>query len=434
MNAAITCTGLSKHYQLYGKPADRLKQMLRPARQYFREHHALHDVSLTIQKGETVGLVGCNGSGKSTLLQLIAGILTPSDGSLVVDGRISALLELGAGFNPDFTGHENIYLNASVLGLSHQEIKANYASIIEFSGLSTDIIQQPIRTYSSGMIVRLAFAIAVATDPDILIVDEALAVGDEAFQRKCFARIRDLQTHGKTILFVSHAARMVTDLCDRAIWLHQGETVLDGTPKDVMAAYHKFSYAPSDLQTELLATYRRGEEPAEENVSSLHDPAMLPETRISYAEKGAKITDVFLKDQAGKKVNIIRSGDTVSLHYTVLASADAEEARLGFQIKTIQGQDLGGSSVPLEEIHKSPAIKNGDEIHITFQLDMHLREGTFFVNCGCSGVVDGQRTFLHRIHDAIMFKVLPREGIRANGLVDLNPKASISIAAEKAEK
>jgi len=237
---AIRAQQLGKAFQLYDRPIDRLKQMLmRGRRRYYKEFAALHDVSFELRKGEVLGLVGRNGAGKSTLLQLICGTLTPSTGHVTVNGRIAALLELGAGFNPDFTGKENIYLNASILGLSKAEIDARYDDIVEFSGIS-DFIHQPVKTYSSGMYVRLAFSIATSVDPDILVIDEALSVGDGAFARKSFDRIMRLKEKGATILFCSHSIYQIEALCTRALWLEKGAVQLIGDPATVVAGYQAF--------------------------------------------------------------------------------------------------------------------------------------------------------------------------------------------------
>lgn len=241
---AIDVHQLSKCYSLYNHPQDRLKQFLWPhrwlgIRQYYRELWALRNINLSIRKGEVVGIVGQNGSGKSTLLQAICGTLTPTHGQVSVNGRIAALLELGAGFNPEFTGRENIVMNATILGLSQSEIEQKIDSIIDFSGVQ-DFIDQPVKTYSSGMYVRLAFSVAISVDPDILVIDEALSVGDGAFARKSFLRIMEMRDAGKTILFCSHSLFQVESLCARAIWVNQGEIMMDGDSARVVNAYQTF--------------------------------------------------------------------------------------------------------------------------------------------------------------------------------------------------
>lgn len=224
----ISAHGLGKCYQIYNKPQDRLKQTLwRGRRQFYREFWALREISFDVARGETLGLIGKNGSGKSTLLQIIAGTVTPTAGFCEVQGRVAALLELGAGFNPEFTGRENVYMNAAILGLSRQEIDDRYPDIVVFADIG-EFIEQPVKTYSSGMYMRLAFAVAVSVEPDILLVDEALAVGDVRFQAKCMARMRDIQRTGTTVLFVSHSPEQIKRFCQRCLWLDGGRLVLDG--------------------------------------------------------------------------------------------------------------------------------------------------------------------------------------------------------------
>jgi lipopolysaccharide transport system ATP-binding protein len=239
-DVAIQVSHLSKCYEIYERPQDRLLQMLsRGRRQYYKEFWALRDVSFEVKQGETFGIIGRNGSGKSTLLQILAGTLAQTRGEALVKGRIAALLELGSGFNPEFTGRENIYLNASILGLSKAEIDERYGAIVDFSGIA-DFIHQPVKTYSSGMYVRLAFSIATSVDPDILVIDEALSVGDGAFARKSFDRIMRLKEKGATILFCSHSVYQIEALCTRAIWLEKGVVQLMGDPSNVVARYQSF--------------------------------------------------------------------------------------------------------------------------------------------------------------------------------------------------
>lgn len=241
----ISVKNLAKCYQLYNQPQDRLKQFLwRGKRQYFREFWALHDVSIDVMQGEVVGIIGRNGSGKSTLLQLICGTLTPTAGEVVVKGRVAALLELGAGFNPEFTGRENVFMSAAIMGLSHEEIGARFEEIVEFSGIR-DFIDQPVKTYSSGMYVRLAFSVAVSVDPEILVVDEALSVGDGEFSRKSFDRIMAFKKAGKTILFCSHSLYQIEAICSRALWLDHGQIRLQGEAGEVVRAYNDYLASPS---------------------------------------------------------------------------------------------------------------------------------------------------------------------------------------------
>ncbi len=266
---AVKIENVSKCYQIYDLPGDRLKQFFLPRlqhqfgispRRYYQEFWALKDVSFEIRKGEAVGIVGRNGSGKSTLLQLICGTLNPTVGNIQASGRISALLELGSGFNPEFTGRENVYMNGAIVGASHDEVDARFDDIADFADIGP-FMDQPVKTYSSGMVVRLAFSVAINLNPEILVVDEALAVGDELFQRKCFAKIENMRAAGTTILFVSHSAAQTTELCDRAILLDSGCLIMSGVPSRVVPAYQKLLYAPPDariaIRDELREKIRR---------------------------------------------------------------------------------------------------------------------------------------------------------------------------------
>ena len=242
---AISLNNVSKCFKRYDRPVDRLKEVLLPSKNYADVFWALRDINLEIPKGKSVGIVGRNGSGKSTLLQIIAGTLTPTTGKIQVNGRISALLELGSGFNPEFTGRQNVFFNGRLLGLTQKEIENKFDEIAGFADIG-DFIEQPVKTYSSGMFIRLAFAVATSVTPDLLIVDEALSVGDEAFQRKCFARIQSIQGRGGTILFVSHSASSIVELCKYAILISHGEILLSGSPKVIVSKYQKLIYAPAD--------------------------------------------------------------------------------------------------------------------------------------------------------------------------------------------
>lgn len=309
---AIAALNLSKCYQLYAHPADRLKQFLWPhrwlgARQYYRELWALHDINLTIMPGEVVGIVGQNGSGKSTLLQLVCGTLTPTHGNVRVNGRIAALLELGAGFNPEFTGRENVLMSAAIMGLSQSEIADRIEHIIDFSGVR-DFIDQPVKTYSSGMYVRLAFSVAINVDPDILVIDEALSVGDGAFARKSFDRIMRMRDAGKTILFCSHSLFQVESLCARAIWINKGEIVLDGESAQVVSAYQTFLdknawdatlETPAAARTEPASNTQHGSGSARLERIKLHvDDMPVQQAIVTSGESRMMIEVAFTSDPA----------------------------------------------------------------------------------------------------------------------------------------
>ena len=429
---AITITNVKKTYWMYRRPLDRLMQVLFPHRKFHSEVEAVKNVSLEIKKGETVGLVGRNGSGKSTLLQMVCGTLQPTHGTIKTHGRISALLELGAGFDPELSGKENVFLNASILGLSPQEIKAKYSDILEFAGIG-EAIHQPIKTYSSGMSLRLAFAIAVAIDPDILVVDEALAVGDEAFQRKCYARIRDIQHRGGTILLVSHAAGTIMELCNRVVLMEKGEMKAVGMPRVVLNLYHKLIYAPKEKEDEIVSSFLSQVVSMEARTEAEFDPEMLPQSRVEYESHGALIVNPRIENQAGEKVNLLHRGETYCYCYEVDFKIAAKQVRCGMMIKTLSGLELGGASTASNFEQGLAQVQNGEKLTIKFTFQANLFSGVYFLNCGCSGTIGDKMTYLHRIVDAIMFRVVPEGQLAGTGTVDFKIKPEIMRASERKE-
>ena len=427
---AIAARGLAKSYQIYDKPIDRIKQGLwRGKRQFYREFHALKDVSFTIAQGETVGIVGRNGSGKSTLLQLICGTLAPSHGEIDIRGRVAALLELGAGFNPEFTGKENVYLNAAIMGMTNDEIGSRFDRIAVFADIGS-FMDQPVRTYSSGMYVRLAFATAINVEPDILVIDEALSVGDEAFQRKCFSRIQEIKNNGGTILFVSHAASAVVELCDRAILLDAGEILLSGKPKQVITQYHRLIYSPHDkIQAVRDSIQRQSRDPAssEEHIANreekeavdeaFFDPHLIPQSTLEYESRGAMISNPRITTTGGHTVNVLTRGEDYIYSYEVHISQPAWLVRCGTMIKTISGLELGG--LMTHPVGQGEAcIEPGATLTPEFRFRCNLMPGVYFMNAGVAGVRDGEDIFLHRVVDAVMFRVQPEPDITVSGMVD----------------
>jgi len=443
---AITIRDISKCYQIYDKPRDRLLQMIsRGRRTYFREFWALRGVSFDVKRGETVGIVGRNGSGKSTLLQLICGTLNPSSGSIQTYGRIAALLELGSGFNPDFTGRENVYMNATVLGLSKEEIDLRFDDIAAFADIG-EFIEQPVKTYSSGMQIRLAFSVAINVKPEILIVDEALSVGDELFQRKCFSRIESIRAAGATILFVSHSGGTVVELCDRAILLDSGEQLAIGTPKHIIGQYHKLLYSPDDkrndirnkiksanhVQAKSLADGGRQpqeiktEEPTGEKRETF-DPHLKPSSTIEYESHGAYIESPRILTTDDIQVNNLVRGNTYIYIYTVRFADNASDVRFGMMIKTLSGVELGGAATSLiyEEDLKHVAQNSNIEVRFTFKCN--LNAGVYFLNAGVTGNVSGAETYLHRLIDIGMFRVLPETDNLVTGIVDFNCQPNYKV-------
>ena len=464
---SIRVKGLSKRYELYAQPADRLKQMIlprvqravrRPARNYFSEFWAVRGVSFDVRKGETVGIVGRNGSGKSTLLQMICGTLNPTLGTVAVRGRVAALLELGAGFNPEFTGRESVRLSGLLYGLSEQELDTRFDAILDFAEIG-DFIDQPIKTYSSGMYVRLAFSVAINVSPDVLVVDEALSVGDEAFQRKCFARIDAIRDAGATVLFVSHATGTVVELCDRAILLDEGEMIADGTPGFVVPRYHKLLYSPSDkavavreaIKQKSITGNASGELPAiqpkdrcksldgipetvkdveirEVEESAYFDEAMTPRSTVRYQSRGALITVPRIETRMGRQVNVLSPGREYIYTYDVLFQAAAVGVRLGMMIKTITGLELGGAATAPNPA-RGMFVPAGQRLQARFRFRAMLAPGVYFMNAGVTAAEPEGETYLDRIIDVLMFRVTHDADRIATGTVDFHVLPDLSVEA-----
>lgn len=430
----ISARGLSKTYHVYAAPQDRLLQgLFRGRRQRYREVAALADLDFEVARGETVGIVGRNGCGKTTLLQLVAGTLAPTAGAVHVRGLVTGLLELGAGFNPEFSGIENVYLYAAIMGLSRSETDERLTSITDFADIG-EFVHHPVKTYSSGMYMRLAFATAIHGNPDILVIDEALAVGDEAFQRKCFARLEEMKRAGTTLLFVSHSAAAIIELCDRALLLDEGKRLLCAKPKVVISRYQKLLYArPDSLEairddtraldraTEDCAESARHEhsaEPAETPESALFDPGLVPESTVRYPMRGAEIEDVMIVDRWGQQTNVLARGQSYELRLSVRFYIRAEAVKFGMTLSTTTGVELAGimSHSPGDSID---AVEAKSRLIVRFRFCSRLLPGPYFVRVGVVGNEDDEEVFLHRIIDALMFRVRPEAGLPLIGLVDL---------------
>ena len=433
----INVSQVCKNFHIYDTPLDRLIENFIPRLERHKKFHALSDVSISVKRGETVGIVGRNGAGKSTLLQIICGTLTPTSGSVVVNGRVAALLELGAGFNPEFTGRENVFLNAAILGLKEVEINERFDDIAAFADIGV-FLDQPVKTYSSGMYMRLAFAVAINSNPDILIVDEALSVGDEAFQRRCFSRLLQLRDEGRTIFFVSHSAALVVELCDRAILIDRGELLLSGRPKMVVSKYHRLMYASDDraavLRQEIKDSRSRQDMPesagaerqqessgeeAGEKSQDYFDPALVSKSAVKFDRQGGEIIDPHIETLDGERVNVLSRGQQYEYVYNIRFIHEAYEVRWGTMIKTISGLEIGGvMSHPIG--HGLEYVESGHMITARLRFVCALLPGTYFMNAGVVGIVDGAEMFLDRIMDAFMFRVQPEANLSVVGIVDFS--------------
>ncbi|MBE9125269.1 ABC transporter ATP-binding protein [Coleofasciculus sp. LEGE 07081] len=449
---AISLKNVSKCFKRYTRPVDRLKELLLPGKSRADEFWALRDINLEVLKGHTLGIVGRNGSGKSTLLQIIVGTLTPTTGQVQLNGRVSALLELGSGFNPEFTGRQNVFFNGRLLGLSQKEVENKFDEIARFADIG-DFIEQPVKTYSSGMFVRLAFAVAISVNPDILVVDEALAVGDEAFQRKCFSRIQSIQERGGTILFVSHSATSVVELCDQAVLVDSGELLLSGSPKLVVSKYQKLIYAPSEklealrqeireINSQLFRGSGKTAVISDQTVpgstskislqkpSAFYDPGLIPQSTISYISQGAKIENPCIFSKEGKVVNVLARGKEYIYTYQVKFTEVAYKVRFGMLIKTLSGFELGGAASHSLE-NAVDCIEPGSLVQVEFKFSCYLLPGVYFVNAGVVGTIDYTETYLDRCIDAAMFRVQPEDNLLANTIIDFNIEPSVLLMQQQ---
>ena len=421
----ISIRGVGKSYAMYDSPAHRLWQgIFDRHKKFYREFWALRGVSLDIRRGETVGIVGRNGSGKSTLLQMIAGTLNPTEGAIAVNGRVAALLELGSGFNPEFTGRENVYLNAAILGLKRQEIDARMQSILDFADIG-EFIDQPVRSYSSGMAVRLAFAVIAHVDADVLIIDEALAVGDAFFSQKCMRFLREFQGRG-TLLFVSHDAAAVTNLCARALWLESGEPRMTGPAGEVVENYMAQQHASGrkSITGERVVIHDAGMPKAErrrDEVDIRHnafiesgvnnrislfefDPAHVG---VQFGAGQAVIQSVELRKVHGDAGLLLEGGELVSLEITVNLNSDLENVIVGFYVKDRLGQRLFGDNTHFSYANAPVHGQAGELLRARFEFRMPiLPAGSYMVDAAVASGTQGDHTQQHWIHDALEFKAL----------------------------
>ena len=404
---------LSKMYKLYDKPSDRLKESLGLSRKKrYHEHYALHDVNFDVNEGECVGIIGTNGSGKSTILKIITGVLAPTDGNVTVNGRISALLELGAGFNNEYTGLENVYLNGTMIGFTREEIDERLDDILAFADIG-DFIHQPVKMYSSGMFVRLAFAVAINIDPEILIVDEALSVGDVFFQAKCYHKFEEFKKQGKTILFVSHDLGSISKYCDRVVLLNQGHMLDQGSPKAMVDMYKQ------------LLVHQDPVKQAEGGVSSQEDwraGFQVNPNLLEYGEKQAEIVDFVVLDDKGMQSNTIEKGTVFQIKMKVHFNEDIQEPIMAYTFKNIQGTEITGTNTMYEKV----SVENpdaGKECIVTFEQKMDLQGGEYLLSFGCTGYRNGEFSVFHRLYDACNVTVVSAKN--TVGFYDMNAEVTI---------
>lgn len=416
---AIQAEHVVKAYKLYDKPSDRLKEALGLGRKKkYKEHYALKGVDLTIHQGETVGIIGTNGSGKSTILKIVTGVLNPTEGEIKVNGRISALLELGAGFNMEYSGIENVYLNGTMMGFSKKEIDERMDDILSFADIG-EYVNQPAKTYSSGMFVRLAFAVAINIDPEILIVDEALSVGDVFFQAKCYHKFEEFKEMGKTILFVSHDLSSISKYCDRVILLNQGVKLGEGSPKEMIDAYKQVLVGQYPLPEDgySLLDEKGGEKEAPKQQEQEVNPELL-----EYGTKAACIEEYYITDNEGRRSSALIKGSECSVHMTVRFMEDIQAPIFAFTIKNVKGVEITGTNTMVEKAFLEP-VRAGSVKHITFQQKLDLQGGEYLLSLGVTGYENEDFKVYHRLYDVMNITVISDKN--TVGYYDMNSVVTV---------
>ncbi len=417
---AISLKNISKCYKRYARPVDKLKEILLRGQNHAQEFWALRDINLEISKGETVGIIGQNGSGKSTLLQIVAGTLTPTTGEVWVNGRVSALLELGSGFNPEFTGRQNVFFNGQILGLSKEQIEAKFDDIAAFAEIG-DFIEHPVKTYSSGMVVRLAFAVIANTEPSILIVDEALSVGDARFQARCMKRIREMKDQGVTLLFVSHDSSSVKMLCKTAVLMNHGRVLEIGKPKEVVNHY-----------IALLSSQTNQEEIEEIDSLENHEDFVTdtqddPLSKHRHGNKLAVIKDVKILSLAQQEITKVETGKIFNVEIILVAKGKLSDVIVGISIRNLMGLVMYGTNTKLLDV-KLPELSNDDQLKVSFQLPCHLNKGVYTLTVG---VHSEEGISYDWIDEMVVFEV--NNNIFCDGILDLRSTVSFSTRTTSAQ-
>ena len=439
---AIEVKDVTKVYRLYEKPIDRLKESLHPKhKSYHKDFYALNGLSFHVEKGQTVGIIGTNGSGKSTILKIITGVLTPTTGEVNVDGKISALLELGAGFNMDYTGIENIYMNGTMMGFTKKEMDEKLQDILDFADIG-DFVYQPAKTYSSGMFVRLAFALAINVEPEILIVDEALSVGDVFFQAKCYRRMEEIRQNGTTILMVTHDMGSIIKYCDKVVLLNKGEFIAEGEPGRMVDLYKKILANQMDsLREELENDFSGGMEieGSEKKVLSSREAAAahtgadaglmkekitINTDRTEYGDGRAEIFDLGLFDARGNLTNLLIKGETFTIKERIRFNAPLQNPIFTYTIRDKKGTDLSGTNTMYEGADVKP-VGPGDVYDVSFTQKMTLQGGEYLLSMSCTGFEGEEHVVYHRLYNVANITVISNKN--TVGIYDMESEVETTL-------
>ena len=439
---AIEVDNVQKIYKLYDKPSDRLKEAFGFGKKTKHKlHYALKGVSMKIYQGETVGIIGTNGSGKSTILKIITGVLNPTSGRVLVNGRISALLELGAGFNMEYNGIENVYLNGTMMGFSEKEIEAKLPEILSFADIG-DYVYQPVKTYSSGMFVRLAFAVAINIEPEILIVDEALSVGDVFFQAKCYHKFEEFKKMGKTIVFVSHDLSSISKYCDRVYLLNQGNILGEGSPKAMIDTYKRVLVGQYDesenageesenlLDDEDLqrAAAKKADGAAKDAAEASAEAKGQNPNALEYGTKQAQIEEFYSTDDRGVPTNAILKGTMFTIHMKVRFMDPIPAPIFAFSVKNVIGVEITGTNTMIEKAFLD-SVEPGDVKNVTFTQKMNLQGGEYLLSLGVTGYNQDTFEVYHRLYDALNITVVSDKN--TVGYYDMDSNTKVWDAEEK---
>ena len=418
-NIAIKISKLTKKYPLYDKPQDRFKEALNPFRKsYHHDFYAMKDVTIDIYKGETIGIIGKNGAGKSTLLKMITGVLTPTLGSIEVSGRIASLLELGAGFNPEMTGLENIYLNGTLMGFTDEEMHSKIDAILEFADIG-EFIYQPVKMYSSGMFARLAFSVSINVEPDILIIDEALSVGDMAFQMKCFKKFQEFQEQGRTILFVTHALDTVIRYCNRGIVIDAGEKICDSSSKEAVDAFKKLLTGNFYQQKDQSEDKEKPKYPSDQLFKN-----SFPSNSemLEYGNKKALIYDYGILDESGMPMTLFDHNATCDIVLKIRFNDKIIAPIVAYSIKDSKGLEITGTNTLMKSIETGSYVE-GEEAEIRFKQELNLRPGAYALSLGCVTINENGIEVYNRLYDCVLFEIIG--GAEMVGFFDLGSEVTI---------